>query len=285
MERLDLDGLDREGLHERLSGAFPEAAAEAAGETPFYGAREHGLAALRATDPGAYGQTRNHLDGAVSRLSPYLRHGLVSLEEARDYALDWRDTQGADDSEVESFVKELAWRGYWRAVYARIGEAVWTDREPYKTGFGPEDYAEDLPADIPNGDTGVDFVDQCAEDLRRTGYLHNHARLWLAAYVVHFRRIKWQAGARWFLTYLLDGDVASNNLSWQWVASTFGSKPYFFNADNLKRWSSNRFSGWNTRTEDNIFDADYATLAARLFPNLDPPDPDPTPRKRAKGRR
>jgi deoxyribodipyrimidine photo-lyase len=61
--------------------------------------------------------------------------------------------------------------------------------------------------------------------------------MWVAAFVVHFRRIRWQAGAAWFLEHLLDGDPASNNLSWQWVASTFSSKPYYFNRDNLEQFT------------------------------------------------
>ena len=50
--------------------------------------------------------------------------------------------------------------------------------------------------------------------------------MYVASYVVHFRRVKWQAGAKFFMTHLLDGDLASNNFSWQWIASTFAGKPY-----------------------------------------------------------
>ena len=64
--------------------------------------------------------------------------------------------------------------------------------------------------------------------------MHNHARMYLASYVVHFRRVRWQAGAEWFLTHLLDGNEASNNFSWQWVASTLSQKPYIFNLENVQ---------------------------------------------------
>jgi deoxyribodipyrimidine photo-lyase len=70
-----------------------------------------------------------------------------------------------------------------------------------------------------------------------TGYVHNHARMWLASYLVHLRKLQWQAGAAWLHGHLLDGDLASNSLSWQWVAGTFSSKPYLFNNDNVARFA------------------------------------------------
>jgi deoxyribodipyrimidine photo-lyase len=116
-------------------------------------------------------------------------------------------------------------------------------------------------------------MDAFAADLERIGWLHNHARLWLASYVVHWRRVRWQAGARWFLRHLLDGDPASNNLSWQWVASSFGSKPYIFNRENLERFSGGRYCrncpranrGGARRPGGCPFEASYEELQQRLF--------------------
>ena len=79
--------------------------------------------------------------------------------------------------------------------------------------------------------------DQAVGTLYATGYLHNHARMWLASYVVHLRHVHWRAGADWMYGHLLDGDLASNHLSWQWVASTFSSKPYLFNAENVAKYA------------------------------------------------
>ena len=94
-----------------------------------------------------------------------------------------------------------------------------------------------------------------------TGYLHNQARMKVASYVVHFRRVHWSAGADWFLTHLLDGDLGSNHLSWQWVASTFGAKPYIFNQENLDKWSGKR---WHQK--DSPLNASYEQITERLFP-------------------
>ena len=98
--------------------------------------------------------------------------------------------------------------------------------EEYKTGFKPSDYLDDLPEDIKKGETPTQVINSFIQELTQTGYLHNHARMYVASYVVHFRRVKWQAGAKFFMTHLLDGDLASNNFSWQWIASTFAGKPY-----------------------------------------------------------
>ena len=217
---------------------------------------------LREMDPVAYGRTRNFLDGAVTGLSPYIRHGILSLDAVRNAAL----ARCNNPARIEKFVQELAWRDYWQRVYRRHPESIWEDVEPYKTGFDAGDYVAELPADIAAGETGVACIDQFIATLLNSGYLHNHCRMYVAAYVVHWRRVRWQAGARWFLHHLVDGDPASNNLSWQWVASTFGNRPYIFNLDNLRKYAH---AGINTAVRDNqVLAASYDELRARLFPRL-----------------
>jgi len=230
---------------------------------PVPGGREAALDRLAAVKPARYRRTRNHLDGAVSRLSPYIRHGILGLAEARDDVLE-----RGNPAEAEKFVNELAWRDYWQRVYERIGEGVWEDREDYKTGFAAADYADTLPQDVASGETGLACIDAFASELNETGYLHNHARMWLAAYVVHFLKVKWQAGARWFLAHLLDGDPASNNLSWQWVASTFSRRPYIWNRENLEKNTDGRFCAVCPARAACPFDKSYESLSAELFPNL-----------------
>jgi deoxyribodipyrimidine photo-lyase len=151
-------------------------------------------------------------------------------------------------------------------VYRRLGNDIWRDIEPARTGV--RNYAQDLPADIESGTTGATCIDSFAHDLHETGYLHNHARMWTAAYVVHHRRVRWQAGARWFLQHLLDGDPASNNLSWQWVASTFAAKPYFFNRENLARYTENVYCERCPLARGGCpFDGSYEDVAERIFPS------------------
>ena len=260
---------DRPELERYVRRQFPHAAANDDHISATRGGRRAALAALDDIAPEHYAKTRNYLDGAVTRLSPYIRHGILSLTEVRDAALARVD----EPRQAGTLVKELGWRAYFQEVYRVIGRDVWTDLEPYKTGHGADAYADSLPADVEQGVTGLACIDAFSRQLRGTGYLHNHARMWLAAYLVHWRRVRWQAGARWFLTHLLDGDPASNNLSWQWVASTFSHKPYIFNRDNLERFAGDQYCRDCPLKGHCELDAGYETLAARLFPQL--PDAPP----------
>jgi deoxyribodipyrimidine photo-lyase len=106
-------------------------------------------------------------------------------------------------------------------------------------------------------------MDAFIADLLTSGYVHNHARMWLASYIVHHLKMDWREAADWFEAHLLDGDLASNHLSWQWVASTFSSKPYYFNKENLARFSGEKYC--SSCTAHCPFDASYETLQARLF--------------------
>ena len=185
-------------------------------------------ARIAAVQPAAYARTRNALDGAVSKLSPYITHGFVTLADvlagvAARHALDVR----------HKLVFELGWRAYFRHVWRHRGEGIF-----HSLHEGPlpgDDYARVLPADIRQACTGVPVVDEAVCSLYATGMLHNHARLWLASYVVHVRKVHWRVAADWLYGHLLDGDLASNHLNWQWVAGTCSSKPYLFNADNVAR--------------------------------------------------
>ena len=118
-------------------------------------------------------------------------------------------------------------------------------------------YTPDLPADIRQARTGVPAIDTAVRTLYATGTLHNHARMWLASYVVHLRKVHWRAGADWMVAHLLDGDLASNHLSWQWVAGTGSSKPYLFNADNVARYAP---APWHS--SGSVIDQGYEALDA-----------------------
>lgn len=251
---------DREDLVSYCEEFFPESRAISGSVSPVRGGRLAGLERLNNVDPIVYGKTRNALDGAVTRLSPYLRHGVIGLAEAVSAV---KAVAGSTRSAYK-LLQELAWRDYWRRVLAVIGEGVWEDQEPYKTGIEAEAYAEELPSDFAEATTGNDFVDGVVNKLHETGYLHNQERMKIASYLVHWRRIRWQAGARWMLTHLLDGDLASNNLSWQWVASTFASKPYIFNQENLIRVSAGRYQGRDEGGES-PFAGSYDEINSRLF--------------------
>ena len=210
------------------------------------------LRRLDAVHPGEYARTRNALDGAVTGLSPYLTHGVVSLRDAVARVLQ-KHRLSFDDK----LMFEFAWREFFLHVWSREGERVLHDMRP--ANLWPGAYATALPADLREGRTGVPTIDAAVRQLYATGYLHNHARMWLASYAVHLRKVHWRAGADWMFGHLLDGDVPSNHLSWQWVAATFSSKPYLFNAENVARYAP-RADAQAWRGEGTVIDCDYAAL-------------------------
>lgn len=229
---------DRPALVARLAAAFPASvrghAVEMAARLPVRGGRQAALAQLATIDPVAYATTRNHVGGAVTKLSPWIRHGVLSLAEVRDAAL----ARARVPEDATKLVSELGWRDYWRQVYAALGPAIHRDIEPpamRRRGGQPLDR---MPDDVLTATTGHACIDAFVRTLHDTGWLHNHERMWLASWLVHARGVRWQTGADWFLEHLLDADPASNHLSWQWVAGTFSAKPYLFNRENLETFTA-----------------------------------------------
>ena len=275
-EAMRRDFTNRNALIIYLREAFPEATDISVEVPETTGGRAAAEARLADVDPVAYAASRNFLNGAVSRLSPYLRHGVIGLAEVKKAV-----EAVSADSMSSKFIQELGWRDYFQRVYAEVGSAIWQDREPYKTGFAADEYADKLPDDIRDGTTGLDCIDAFSRELVEAGYLHNHARMWLAAYVVHWRRVKWQAGAHWFLQHLLDGDPASNNLSWQWVASTFSHKPYFYNRQNVEKFTVGLYCRDCPLLGQCDFEGSYPSLEKQLFP-YKPPSTTNRPKRRRK---
>ena len=259
MMRRDISS--REEMASYLAAEFPDAAGRDASISPIRGGRLAAEAALEAIEPSRYGFDRNYLDGHVTRLSPYIRHGILTLKQAKEVAF----TKVSDRFHAAKFVTELAWRDYWQRLYAVLGRKVWEDREESKTGIPPHTYAPAMPEDVSAARTGLVCIDSFVTELKSTGYLHNHSRMWFAAYLVHFRRVRWQAGAKFFLSHLLDGDPASNNLSWQWVASTFAHKPYFFNRENLEKYTKGKYCRNCPARGRCDFEGSYEHLEAKLF--------------------
>lgn len=176
----------------------------------------------------------------TSALSPYLRRRLLTEAEVVDAALAAYGEEGAD-----RFVTEVSWRTYFKGHLETHPEA-WTG---YRAGV--ENERQRLVAEpglrrtyeaAIGGRTGIEGFDDWARELVATGWLHNHARMWFASIWIFSLRLPWPLGADFFLRHLLDGDPASNTLSWRWVAGLHTrGKHYVARADNIRRYTEGRF--------------------------------------------
>lgn len=221
------------------------------GHPDFPPGRAAALARLAGVAADDYAQTRNYLDGQVTGLSPYLTHGLLGLDEAVAHARTVLALEGS-----HKLINEFGWRAYWQHVFRHLqGDGIRVARHPPPAPA--QDYADEVPADVREARTGLTVIDESVRLLYASGYLHNHARMWLASYLVHQRRVDWRAGADWMIAHLLDGDLASNTLSWQWVAGTWTGKPYLFNDENVARFAP------GLAQPGSVLDRSYEEMAKR----------------------
>lgn len=228
---------------------------ESAADFPFAADRATALEQLTAFLPNAgshYANTRNADHGParrgnVSRLSPAVRHRLIDEDEIVRAVLARHAYSSA-----EKFIQEVCWRTYWKG-WLELRPGVWTmyrqSLDEQFAALGERDGGARIDRSLRrrwqaaiDGDTGIGCFDAWVQELRATGYLHNHARMWFASIWIFTLNLPWQLGADFFYRHLLDGDPASNTLSWRWVAGlqTRG-KHYLARADNIQKYTGNRW--------------------------------------------
>ena len=188
-------------------------------------------------ESGKYSRRRNHvLPGHpnVSRLSPAIRHRLLTEGEVIAAPL----TRYAP-STVEKFTQEVMWRRYWKA-WLSLRPQVWTEYRRELQDLQEDSAFTDVRAraeDYAHGHGPIAVMNHFADELRETGYLHNHARMWFAGWWIHVARLPWQLGAHFFYQHLLDADPASNTLSWRWVAGLqTPGKTYLPRRSNIEKY-------------------------------------------------
>jgi len=177
-----------------------------------------------------YKSQRDRLDkDGTSRLSPYLRFGLISPREAFAQA-QIAFIQAKEDkerSEIRTWMDELVWREFYTAIlyhFPNVMEGPF--REDYED-ISWRNAPEDLQA-WQQGQTGYPIVDACMRQLLNTGWMHNRGRMIVASFLTKDLLINWQEGESWFMANLVDGDPAANNGGWQWSAGTgTDAAPYF----------------------------------------------------------
>ena len=215
--------------------AFPASRAAALARLAAFAPRMGAAyAAGRNSDPGP-GQRAD-----VSLLSPAVRHRLVTEAELVGTALAHHGAARAD-----KFIQEVFWRSYWKG-FLELRPGLWDDyraalardRAALATNGGLRKVYETAVA----GATGIACFDAWMAELRDSGWLHNHVRMWMASIWIFTLRLPWSLGADLFLHHLLDGDAASNTLSWRWVAGIqTPGKHYVARAENIRRHTLGRF--------------------------------------------
>ncbi len=188
------------------------------------------LAAFADAGAGDYHEARDRMgqDG-VSRLSPHLHFGEVSPRQAWD--LIARRAAGAPGRGPDTYMKELGWREFAHHLLYHFPR---TATEPLRPEFARFPWRRDAKAFAAwtRGRTGYPVVDAGMRELWRTGWMHNRARMIAASFLVKDLLIDWRDGAAWFWDTLVDADLASNTLGWQWTAGCGADAAPFFRVFN-----------------------------------------------------
>jgi deoxyribodipyrimidine photo-lyase len=191
-------------------------------------ARAGEKAALRAWKKFLDGPVDDYDEGrdipggdGVSRMSTYLRWGEIHPRTMLADLARKRSTSSA------TYRKELAWREFYADVLWHRPDSA---RQDYRESFSAMTY--DDPGEAfeawKKGETGFPIVDAGMRELVATGFMHNRVRMIVASFLVKDLHVWWRHGARHFMEWLADGDLASNQLNWQWVAgSGTDAAPYF----------------------------------------------------------
>ena len=175
----------------------------------------------------------------VSNLSKYISHRFINEYQLIKEILSENKLQ-----KVEKFIQEVFWRVYWKG-WLEHRPQVWNDFIDADPDFIEDDYNRAI-----NGNTGIVCFDDWVKELKNENYLHNHTRMWFASIWIFTLNLPWQLGAKFFMKYLLDGDAASNTLSWRWVAGiqTQG-KNYIARESNIRKFTNQRYM--NTPLKEN----------------------------------
>ena len=170
----------------------------------------------------AYGDDRNRPDvDGTSRLSPYLKLGVLHPRTLL------ADLAGRREKGARVFETELAWREFYADVLWHHPASAWHDLRPELRGLRYDDAGERFDA-WRAGRTGFPIVDAGMRQLLSDGWMHNRTRMITASFLTKDLHVWWGVGARHFLDHLVDGDIASNNHGWQWVAGTgTDASPYY----------------------------------------------------------
>jgi deoxyribodipyrimidine photo-lyase len=202
----------------------------------FYASREKALELLENfinKDIVNYSSKRNYDLGTnnrknVSCLSPYITHRLVNEYEVSKKVLSKYPYQ-----KVEKYIQEIYWRVYWKG-WLELRPQVWSDFiKDLNTIEENEEYQQAI-----NSQTKIECFNEWVKEIKEYNYLHNHTRMWFASIWIFTLGLPWQKGAEFFMKHLLDGDAASNTLSWRWVAGLQTKGKHYL----AQNWNIDKFT-------------------------------------------
>ncbi len=199
-----------------------------------------------------YGERRDFpAEDGTSSLSPYLALGILSPNQclaAIEAELEQLPFSRGEPGFV--WLNELIWREFYRhllVAFPRLsmGRAFKPDTEALQWGRDDDGFRAWC-----EGQTGYPIVDAAMRCLKQTGWMHNRLRMIVASFLTKDLHIDWRRGEAWFMSCLIDGELAANNGGWQWAAGTGAdAAPYFrvfnpttqgerFDADGdfIRRW-------------------------------------------------
>ena len=223
----------------------------------FIPTREAGLKRLKEFAPLAgeiYSNKRNFdfssiEKNSVSALSPWIKHRLITEEEVLIEILKYHNPHSA-----MKFIQEVFWRGYFKGwleqhptVWSHHNEKLIKEYVKLENNkFIKENYMSAV-----NGETGIECFDFWCKQLKSTGYLHNHVRMWFASIWVFTLKLPMELGADFFMLHLIDADAASNTLSWRWVSGLHTKgKAYAARASNIEKFTDGQFNPSGQLRED-----------------------------------
>jgi deoxyribodipyrimidine photo-lyase len=207
---------------------------------------------INKINPVKYAKTRNFLTGQVTYLSPYISRGVISTKQVMEIVLK----NGFSFYESEKFIQELAWREFYQRVWQVKKEHIWDDLKQDQ----PDVNHHEMLSSLLKANTGIQIIDEQINYLYETGYIHNHIRMYLASIACNVGKAHWQKPANWLYYHLLDGDIASNNCSWQWVVGSFSSKKYYCNQENINKYT-------NTHQTNSFLANSYEYIASMRVPD------------------
>ncbi|WP_243398937.1 FAD-binding domain-containing protein [Hanstruepera neustonica] len=201
----------------------------------------------------SYAATRNYQNGKLTYLSPYISRGVISTKQIFHNL----KSNGYTWEQAEKLIQELAWRDYWQLVWKNKGDDIFQDLKQPQNPVSNHG----IPQAIVDAKTDIFVIDDAIQSLYRDGYMHNHMRMYVASICCNIVQSHWSHPSQWLYYNLLDGDLASNTLSWQWVAGSNANKKYYANQDNINKY-------FDSHQKDTFLDVSYEEIDTLDIPSI-----------------